>query len=211
MSEANIQTDIGLGSYGGVIGSWSHGEVMGEVVSGELFAAYNLGNTYTSGVSADIVTNNGKRTAVYSVTSNDVKIYADGIARLENGTATISFDRNFTDVISKEGRPTITITPVGECSGICILRMDANGFTVKELNNGTSSVEFSWIAIGRRADITSKPELPADLAEKDFDKNIKGMMFNESNKDKNATPVWWDGSKLRFDAPPADKKGGKKQ
>jgi hypothetical protein len=31
------------------------------------------------------------------------------------------------------------------------------------------------------------------------------MMFNENNKDRNASPFWWDGSKLRTDAVPQQK------
>ena len=31
---------------------------------------------------------------------------------------------------------------------------------------------------------------------------MKGVMFNENNLDRNATPIWWDGTKIRFDKLP---------
>jgi hypothetical protein len=207
----NTQAGIGSGFYGGIIGSWARGEVMGQVSSGELFADYNIGNSYTSGVSSDIVTLENKRVAVYSVTSNDVKVYADGSGQLVNGKCNVQFDRSFTEVISKEGKPTITVTPNGECNGLFTIEITSNGFTVKELNNGNANIEFSWIAIGKRVDANKVNNLPDALKDKDFDNNMKGVMFNENNKEKNATPVWWDGTKIRFDALPEDKTLKKKK
>jgi len=205
MTNDGILTGIGSGGCGGVMGGWSRGEVLGFTSSGELYASYNLGNEYTSGVSADIITTTTERIPVYSVTSNDVKVYADGYAQLNNGTYHVNFDKTFVSVISSEGKPTVTITPIGECQGIYISQIDNNGFTVKEQNGGASSVEFSWIAIGKRVDADKVTHLPEALKDKDFDKNMKGVMFNENNKEQNATPIWWDGTKLRFDAPPPDK------
>jgi len=193
---------IGSASYGDLMGSWSRGEVMGFTTMGELYASYNMGNEYTSGVSADIVTTSEGRTAVYSVTSNDVKVYADGMAKLQNGVAFVKFDKDFTGVISREGRPTVTVSPAGECKGLYITEVTADGFKVKESGQGASNVEFSWIAIARRVDVASKPQLPADLLDKNFDQNMKQVLFNENNTDRSGSPIWWDGSKLRFDACP---------
>ncbi len=202
MNNNGIVSGIGSGGYGGVMGGWSRGEVLGFTTSGELYASYNMGNEYTSGVSADIVTTDSGRIPVYSVTSNDVKVYADGSAQLINGKCYVSFDESFVGVISKEGKPTITVTPNGECNGLYTVEISSHGFTVKELNNGTSSVEFSWIAIGKRIDAEKAGELPDALKDKNFDNNLKGVMFNENDKDNSATPIWWDGNNLRFDKMP---------
>jgi len=202
MDNAGIMTGIGSGGYGGVMGGWSRGEVLGFTSAGELYASYNLGNEYTSGVSADIVSTATERIPVYSVTSNQVKVYADGYANLINGTCRVNFDKAFESVISSDGKPTVTVTPIGECRGIYISEIDNNGFTVKEQNGGTSSVEFSWIAIGKRIDADKVSNLPEALQDKNFDNHMKGVMFNENNKEQNATPIWWDGTKLRFDTPP---------
>ena len=35
-----------------------------------------------------------------------------------------------------------------------------------------------------------------------FDENMKKVMFDENDKEHSATPIWWDGSKIRFDPLP---------
>jgi hypothetical protein len=79
--------------------------------------------------------------------------------------------------------------------------MDKTGFTVKENKAGQSNIQFTWIAVGNRIDAGNKPELPQDLADKNFDANMKGVMFNEGNIDRSANAIWWDGQKVRFDKP----------
>ncbi|MBU0489308.1 MAG: hypothetical protein KKD31_15285, partial [Bacteroidetes bacterium] len=199
MQNGNIQTGIGIGGVGGVMGGWSKGEVLGFTSCGVLYASYNLGNEYTSGYQVEIVNSNGNRVAAYTNTSMDVKIYNDGIAQLTNGKGTVGFDDAFRALLSAEGIPTITVTPQGKCNGLYIENIDKNGFTVAELGDGNSNVKFSWIVISRRVDANNKPDLPQDIQANDFDEKMKGVMFNESDREHSALPIWWDGSKLRFD------------
>ncbi|MDQ7779410.1 MAG: hypothetical protein RDV41_06830, partial [Planctomycetota bacterium] len=200
----NVQTGIGSGGYGGVMGGWVRGEVLGFTSAGELYASYNLGDEYTSGVQAEIVNLPEKRVAVYASTSTDVKVNADGYAQLSNGICEVKFDPAFAEVISGEGRPTVTATPLGECEGVFITDISSAGFTVKEAHGGASNVEFTWIAVARRIDHAARPRLPQAIADTKFDDNLKGVMFNESNLDRSATPIWWDGAQLRFDNPPME-------
>ncbi len=209
MPNSDIQ-GIGFGSYGGVMGGWTRGEVLGQTNMGELYASYNIGNQYTSGVSADIVTNNNERTPAYSVTSNDVKVYSDGKAKLINGSCKVTFDRSFLQLLSQQDNPTITVSALGECAGLYIVSIEKDGFTVKEFHNGQSNVEFTWIAIGKRVDANQVSKLPEALKDKDFDANMKRVMFNENNTEKSGLPIWWDGSKLRFDTPPVQNTDTKK-
>jgi hypothetical protein len=211
MEQKNISQGIAGGFYGGVMGSWSRGDVLGFTSMGEIYASYNIGNEYTSGISADIVTSGDKRVAMYSVTSNDVKVYADGTSQLVNGSCRVNFEQSFIDVSNAEKTPTVTISPLGPGNGIYIESIDSRGFTVKEQNNGNSNVQFSWIAISKRIDAPQNNNLPAVLADKNFDKNLTGVMFNESITDRNATPIWWDGSTLRFDAIPEKINSNKKE
>ena len=64
---------------------------------------------------------------------------------------------------------------------------------------------FNYIVIGKRIDAGSVV-MPDDFANKDFDKNLKGFMFNEADMEHSATPMWWDGTRIRFDAIPAELK-----
>ncbi|MFA5782639.1 MAG: hypothetical protein WC868_10280, partial [Bacteroidales bacterium] len=209
LSSSNIQ-GVGGAFYGGVIGGWTRGDVMGHISAGEMFASYNLGNAYTSGYSAEVVTLKDKRVAAYSVTSTDIKVYSDGTSKLTNGKARVSFERAFTELIG-DNKPVVTTTPMGQCNGIYISNVDSKGFDVSEINNGNSNVEFSYILIGKRIDADNKPELPEALSGKDFDEKMKGVMFNENNLEQSATPIWWDGTKVRFDNQPEPKAEIKKE
>jgi hypothetical protein len=198
---SQVVTGIGAGGFGGVIGSWTRGEIMGQVSCGELFASYNLGNSYTSGYQVEIVSLKDKRVPAYSVTSTEIKVYNDGTSKLSNGKAQIKFDKSFTELIGSN-IPVVTISPMGNCNGLYISNITSDGFEVAELNQGSSNVEFSFIVIGKRIDAENKPVLPESLSKTDFDKNMKGVMFNENNLEQSGTPIWWDGTKIRFDNPP---------
>jgi hypothetical protein len=137
----------------------------------------------------------------YSVTSTEIKVYNDGTSKLSNGKAQIKFDKSFTELIGSN-IPVVTISPMGNCNGLYISNITSDGFEVAELNQGSSNVEFSFIVIGKRIDAENKPVLPESLSKTDFDKNMKGVMFNENNLEQSGTPIWWDGTKIRFDNPP---------
>ncbi|HNW90472.1 MAG TPA: hypothetical protein PKN48_12470, partial [Bacteroidales bacterium] len=201
---------IGSGSYGGIMGSWSRGEVLGSTSCGELYASYNIGNVYTSGHQAEIVAVNDKKVAAYAMTSTEVNIYKSGKGKLANGNASITFDETFVQMLAQGETPNVTITPIGDCNGIHIVSMDEKGFVVAENKGGTSDVEFTWIAIGKRID-ADDAQLPASLSDKNFDANMKAVMFNENNTDNSAKPIWWDGSKIRFDKIPVIKTDKKEE
>ena len=203
---SNKQLHIGGGFYGGIIGSWSRGEIIGQITAGELFSTYNIGNTYTSGYHADIITTDNKRVAAYSVTSPELKVYNDGKSRLINGRAYIEFTNDFVKLIGNNV-PTVTVSPMGECQGLYVTNVSTKGFEVRELNNGSSNVEFSYIVIGKRIDAETK--IPEVLQIPDIDEKFKQVMFNENNKEQNALPIWWDGQKIRFDAIPEEPKAAK--
>ncbi|MCW3127287.1 MAG: Protein of unknown function precursor [Bacteroidetes bacterium] len=194
---------IGAGGYGDFVGSWTRGDVIGSISAGELMASYNQGNEYTSGHQADIVTVDGKRSVAYSSTSPDVQVSKAGVGNLINGKATVTFDENYAGMLDRSSRPVVTISPIGNCNGIHIVSMSSTGFVIEENNAGTSNVEFTYIVIGKRADAASATA-PADIMQAQFDENLKGVMFNEANAEQSAKPMWWDGSKVRFDAVPEE-------
>jgi hypothetical protein len=137
-------------------------------------------------------------------------VYCDGKAQLNSGSCKVIFDRSFADLISASNPATVTVSAMGECEGIYISSIDKEGFVVKESRSGQSNVAFTWIAVGTRVDADQVSSLPEDIMHKDFDNNMKGVMFNENNREKSATPIWWDGDKLRFDAIPESKNLNKK-
>jgi hypothetical protein len=192
---------IGGGFFGAMVGSVAKGQIIGQLNSGELFAAYNQGNTYTTGKNVELVGGEGQaKQAVYAVTSIDAKIYNNGTAQLVNGQAYIAFDAKYKAMLGE--KPTVTVSPNGNCNGVYIASVDKNGFTVKEMNNGTSTVELSWISVGNRIDNLME-EATRMVSAPDFNRNIEQVLFDDGNKDGSGSAIWWDGNEIKFGQLPA--------
>ncbi len=198
----NQYTGIGGGFYGGVMGGWVRGEVLGLTAAGEVYASYNVGNEYTSGHQADIVTNNNTRKVAYSQTSTTLKISDDGYAQLVNGQAVVVYSEGFQSMLASSSRPVISLTAVGQPVALYVRTIDANGFTVATVDGSTANVEFSWTSTAKRVDAIDA-DAPAMLLDAQFDERLKGAMFDDGKLDQNGKHLWWDGLQLRFDAPPA--------
>ena len=194
-------TGIGAGGWGGVLGSFTRGAVMGSIFTAPDFATYNLGNEYTSGLQANLHTIDEKRVATYSITSQDVKIYADGIGKLINGTCKIRFSDDFIKLISNETVPIVTVTPLGPSKGLYIAKISSDGFVVVENDGGKSNIDFTWIAIGVQKGYEQAPTLPESVARIDFDEKMMKVMAPE-NSNEESLPLWYDGQKIRFDNHP---------
>ena len=208
MARQSAESTIGGGFYGGIIGSWSKGNI-GSISSGNLFASYNSGDEYTAGRQVEIVeTPNGKK-AAYTMTSTESVVYKKGKITLVNGSAHVAFDADYALLLGDV--PIVTVSPMGQCNGIYIESVDKAGFTIRELNNGSGNVSVSWIAVGDRVD--AGLPVSRDVLVQDFDSNINEVMFNENNKQGNAKAVWSNGNKINFGTPPKNliQEPGKKE
>jgi hypothetical protein len=195
---------IGGGFYGGLMGGWMRGDVLGFTAAGNLYAAYNLGNEYTSGHQADILEVDGKRVAAYANTSTQLKVNADGYGQLTDGVAQIQFEPDFVGLCAA-GRPVVTVTAIGEPVALYIKQVTAKGFSVATADGRPANVEFAWTAVAKRKD-APQAKLPSGLDDLDFDNRLKDVMFNENNPDNlNVRPLWWDGQRLRQDPMPQKK------
>jgi hypothetical protein len=196
-------TNIGLGIYGGVMGGWVRGMAYGMHVRGTRYSLYVDGYTFTNKPVAMLVTKeDGTRATTYAAVSTTSDVYARGKAQLSNGSVYIPFDATFRQIISDPGDLVITVTPTGNSNGVYVSSVDANGFTVTENNGGTSAVNVSWVAIATVKG-NENPETPAEVSQNDFDQKMRGVMFNDNNMTDTPQPLWWDGSQVRFDTPPA--------
>lgn len=200
-SQPQKNFSIGGGFYGGMIGSWSKGNSIGQVSSGSLFASYNSGDEYTVGKQIELVDTGNQKTAAYTVTSTESIVYKKGKATLRNGATRIDFDKNYCALLGEI--PVVTVTPMGQCNGIYIESIDQKGFTIRELNNGSSNVAISWIAVGNRID-AQQNKAPKAILDKDFDNHINEVMFNENNKFENAKAIWFDGANIQFGQLPSE-------
>ncbi len=203
---AAANTHIGLGIYGGVMGGWMRGLVYGTHIKGERYSLYVDGKTYTNEPIAELVANpDGSRTPAYGLTTQQPEVYARGKATLQQGQQYIHFDEVFSNMAGMNPDDVvITVSPLGNSKGLYIAEQDGTGFRVKENDNGTSTLNFSWIAIATRKDAAAISHAP-ELLETAFDKKMNNVMFNDNNKTDRPQPIWWDGTGIRFDNPPVKK------
>jgi hypothetical protein len=192
---------IGGGFFGNNVGLISRGSVIGQFNAGELFASYNVGDVYTSGRQIEMVNTGNEKTPAFAATSTESSVYKKGKAQMVNGSTYIKFDEAFVKLLGET--PTVTITPMGNCAGVYIASIDKNGFTVKELNNGSSTVEVSWIAVGNRVD-AAEATVPSELKDKEFDGKLLNSMFDDSNKEQSGQGMYWDGKNIKFGVVPAE-------
>jgi hypothetical protein len=183
------------GGFFGSIGSVTKGSIVGQFNEGELFATYNKGDVYTSGKQVELVTTNNKVVPSYSVTSPELTVYYKGKIQLVNGTATVTFDEQYSTLLGSE--PIVTASAMGACNGVYIAEVTKTGFVIRELNNGTSNVTVAWIAVGDRVD-AAEAEVPAMLTEPSFNSNLSSALFNDGDTKHSGTPIWWDGTRFRF-------------
>jgi hypothetical protein len=195
-------THIGLGIYGGVMGGWMRGLVYGTYIRGERYSLYVDGKTYTNEPVAELVPNpDGSRTPAYGLATGQPEVYARGKATLQNGQYYIRFSDAFRNM-AKEDDIVVTVSPLASSKGLYIAAQDGNGFTVRENGDGNSTTGFTWMAIAARKGFDQLTHAP-EILQKDFDRKMDGVMYNDNNKTGTPQYLWWDGRQVRFDKPPA--------
>lgn len=195
----DIHSAIGMGGYGDLMGGWVRGNIYGMNIKGNRYTLYLDGKTYTNDVFAQLNSNGtNQRIVSYVPTSTSVDVYAKGTATLSNGKAFVKFDRNYSDMVSLEVPVIVTVTPMGKSNGVYIESVNTEGFTVVENNNGTSDVQFSWIAIGTKRGFEN-PSNPDELLSPYYDEKMNGVMFNEGDLSNHANTILWDGTQLHID------------
>ena len=92
-------------------------------------------------------------------------VFARGRGRLIGGTATIQVPESFALVAAAAGL-SVTVTPMGDCLGLYVPSDELNrdGFVVRELGGGGSTLDFSWVIYGTRRGM----EVHEDIAENRF-------------------------------------------
>ncbi len=192
---------IAYAGYGTLMGGWLRGDVYGVLAKGNRYSMYVDGKTYTNAPIAQLseVAGSTERVATYVPTSTEITINTQGKGALKAGVSTVAFGNTFAGLAGDD--IIVTITPIGDCNGVHLVEVTPNGFTVKENQKGTSNVRFNWMATAVRRDATNNT-IATELLSKDFDATMNDVMFNEGNTKASGKPMWWDGTKVRFDAVP---------
>jgi len=194
-SSSEVDTFIGLGIYGGVVGGWIKGKEYGSISSGKRFANYSLGKTITN--ESFIVLDkkqDGSKSISYASTSMSVDIQDKGLSKLSNGTKYIAFDKNYSEIIDDSKPIIVTITTIGESNGVHLISVDKNGFKIKENNNGNSNVSFNWIAIAEKN--TAIKPISREILAANFDSNLNEVMHNDTVDGGKA--IWAENDEIKF-------------
>lgn len=191
---------IGLGIYGGMMGGWVRGLHYGFHTKGEAYSMYIDGKGYTNEPLAYLMpTATDERVAGYMATSMTPEVTDKGKTALKNGKTFVAFSEKFRKVMSDNlDDLIITATPQGNSQGIYIQQVTPEGFWVFENNNGQSNVSLAWTVISpvKRADTG----IASELLDRDFDRKMDGVMFNDNNTQDTPQSMWWDGTQIRWDA-----------
>ena len=95
-----------------------------------------------------------------------------GEAQLVNGQAQVSLEPAFASTIDRHRSYLVFVTPEGDCHGLYVANKSANGFAVRELMSGRSSVAFEYRIVAhpygdgsqRLLPLTGKPASGAHMA-----------------------------------------------
>jgi hypothetical protein len=128
------------------------------------WAGWFVGDLGCTGAKPAVVKTSQGQEALYALEGPDVEFFSSGSSHLENGTATIEFERLFKEAISPDINVRVIVTPTDGCNGIYVSSKSHGGFVAKELLGGTSNASFDWIAIGRRAGYEKRPILSVPMA-----------------------------------------------
>lgn len=201
LTESN--THIGLGIYGGVMGGWMRGLVYGTHVKGERYSLYVDGAGVTNHPMAELVDHGqGARQAWYGTASTQAMVQTQGKMQISGDGAELLFDESFQRMIgSQSDQLVVTLTPVGAPAQLYLESVTGKGFRVKRADQQTAPLQVNWMAVAPRAQ--QPAPLSSEILAKDFDQRMDRVMFNDNNTTDQPGHLWWDGSQVRFDRPPA--------
>jgi hypothetical protein len=95
-----------------------------------------------------------------------------GGGQLVSGRGQVTLDQDFAAVVRTDAYR-VFVMPEGDCRGLFVANKTATGFEVRELQNGTSTIGFSYRIVAKRKDIAGprleRVELPRPPAPGRFD------------------------------------------
>ncbi|MCF6276979.1 MAG: hypothetical protein L3J07_04005 [Candidatus Magasanikbacteria bacterium] len=96
-----------------------------------------------------IITTEGDKN-LYALQSQDTELIYSGSGTLVDGEFKVLFSAVESEIIDADKPIKVSITLTAEANGIFVSQKDVSGFTVKELQSGTSNATFDWVVIASR-------------------------------------------------------------
>ncbi|RLD81425.1 MAG: hypothetical protein DRJ15_04445 [Bacteroidetes bacterium] len=174
-------SSMAISAFGDLFGAHINGNIYGLYAEGANYSVFAKGDMYRTGADVHLQQDNsGQNNIMYTLVTPEMTIQTYGIGQLQNGKAGIEFDEAFSNIVSDSEPIIVTITPIGETEGVHLEQVDGKGFRVAENRSGKSSVQFSWIAIGKRTGYENV-SLPSEVTSADYSSKIDQGLSNDGN------------------------------
>ena len=150
--------------YGSVLGIATRDNVFGIYGSTlDPLTGVNNNNAYAGYFDGNFVCVNGVKSAavlhpdhthrlVYCMESPESWFEDFGTGQLVSGKAEVALDADFAAIVHADMYH-LFLTPRGDCRGLYVSAQTAAGFSVRELQGGTSSLSFSYRVVAQRKDV----------------------------------------------------------
>jgi hypothetical protein len=133
------------GTYIGVIGrATSFPFVATDPSANDLFWVTGTGQVFAHGYNTFAPTRTGGSATAYGTEAASPTMEDNGTAQLVNGSATIKLDGTFAQTIDASKAYQVMLTPDGDTRGLFIASKGPNGFVVREVQGGHSSISFDY-------------------------------------------------------------------
>ncbi len=109
------------------------------------------GNLSCSGTKSASVRIAEEDRLLYAVESPEVWFEDFGSGTLADGQATVTFEPLFAQSVNPSVDYHVFLTPLGDCNGLFVAEKTPTGFTVRELNGGSSAIAFDYRIVAKRA------------------------------------------------------------
>lgn len=107
----------------------------------------------TGSKSAIVPHPDGSHRTLYCMESPESWFEDFGTGELEEGRATIYLDQDFVPLIQNDDYH-VFLTPEGDSNGLYISHKSSTSFEVREQQNGSNSLRFSYRVVAKRKDVT---------------------------------------------------------
>ncbi len=195
-AQSTPSADIGIGVYGDLFGAHIDGNIYGLYAEGDNYSVYAKGDVYRTGADVHLqMDNTGQNNVMYTLVSPEMTVQTYGIGQMQNGKSSIVFDDAFANIVSSSEPIIVTITPIGKSEGVYLDKVDTDGFSVAENNNGKSSIQFSWIAIGKRSGYENK-SLPEDVIAGDYNEKIQRGLSRDADPNDQGEGLYYQNGTL---------------
>ena len=92
---------------------------------------------------------NQKRVVSYAPRESQPTMEDFGEAQLVNGEARVALEASFASVINRGANYLVFVTPEGDCNGLFIAGKSRDGFAVRELRGGRSTIAFEYRIVAK--------------------------------------------------------------